>query len=83
VARHGRGDVLALDAAILDRVANRVDDRARIEERALDDRFRRKRGSTQPAQVEALVPALLCDLDDLDLARSDVEPDDRGLAESR
>jgi len=80
---HGGGDVLAPDTTVGDRLANRLDDRARIQECALDDRLGSERRLSERAEIEALVPALARDLDGFDRVRPDVESDRGRLSEAR
>ena len=83
VTRHRRGDVLRLDLAVLDRLADRLGDRARVQERALHDRLGGHVRHAEMRQLESARADLLRQLDGLDRRRSDVEADGRAGAEAR
>ena len=83
VATHGRGDVLALDLRRLDRLANCVGDRTRVQERPLYDRFVWELSHTEVRELEVSVLATARELDGLDRRRTDVETDERIGTEAR
>src|SRR5262249_19120257 len=73
VAGDGEGDVLAADAAALPDRADRLDDRALVHDRSVDDALRRQRLEPKGRELERSL--LLPDADHLDRARPDVQPD--------
>ena len=83
VPRHRGGDVLRLDLPVVDRLADRLGDRARVQERALHDRLGGNARDAEMRQLEAAGAALHRELDRLDRGRSDVEPDGRAGVEAR
>jgi hypothetical protein len=74
LARDAHRHILGLDFLVLEEPRQGLADSAAVHDVAVDDGLRRKRGETEPHELEPLTAVL--QLANLDRARTDVDPDE-------